>query len=274
MLAQPVPPSPGPKALARPDGATIAYHRLHRKQRKRDDAGAAAGVVFLGGYRSDMTGAKALALEDACARAGRAFVRFDYRGHGQSQGRFEDLVLGDWIDDALRVIDGLTEGPQVLVGSSMGGWIMLHAALRRPDRVAGLVGVAAAPDFTEDLMWARFAPAERETLMRDGVLLLPSAYSGEPTPVTRALVDDGRARLLLAGPIAIGCPVRLLHGMADPDVPWEVAPRLAARLASPDVRIMLVKDGDHRLSRPQDLDLLAAAVEDLASARGAHDMPQ
>jgi pimeloyl-ACP methyl ester carboxylesterase len=237
------------------DGATIAFRRT---------PGRGPGVVFLGGYRSDMTGSKALALEAHCREAGRAFVRFDYQGHGASGGRFEDGTIGSWTEDALAVIDAATEGPQVLVGSSMGGWIMLLAALARPGRVAGLVGIAAAPDFTEDLVWDALGPEARGRMLADGRIEEPSAY-GDPYVYTRALVEDGRRRLLLRAPIPLACPVRLLHGMRDPDVPWETSLRLAGRLQAEDVRTTLVKDGDHRLSRPQDLALLLATVEEVAA---------
>jgi pimeloyl-ACP methyl ester carboxylesterase len=217
-------------------------------------------VMFLTGFRSDMTGGKALHLERHCARAGQAYLRFDYRGHGASGGRFEDGCVGDWCEDALAVLDGAVDGPVVLVGSSMGGWIMLLAALRRPERVRGLVGIAVAPDFTHDLILPRLTPEQRLRLDRDGVFLAPSAY-GEPTPITRRLLEDGERHLLLRGPVPIRCPVHLLHGQQDPDVPWQTSLRLAALLESPAVTVELVKDGDHRLSREEDLRRIAAAVD-------------
>ncbi|MGH6720226.1 MAG: alpha/beta fold hydrolase, partial [Alphaproteobacteria bacterium] len=204
---------------------------------------------------------KALALDAQCRESGRAFVRFDYLGHGASSGAFADGTIGRWTDDTLAVLDRLTEGPQVLVGSSMGGWIMLLAALARPERVAGLVGVAAAPDFTEDLMWRTYDEATQRRILEDGAVTMPGTYDGEPYPVTRALIEDGRRHLLLDKPIPIRCPVRLVHGMADPDVPWRTALRLAERLGSPDVIVTLVKDGDHRLAREQDIALMIAQVE-------------
>ena len=241
--------------LAREDGVTIAYRRT---------PGRTPGVVFLGGFRSDMGGTKALALEAHCRGVGRAYVRLDYRGHGESAGRFEDATIGLWAGDAIGVLDAATEGPQILVGSSMGAWIMLLAALARPDRVAGLVGIAAAPDFTEDLIWARYPQAVRETVMREGVYMQPSEYDPNGYPITRGLIEDGRRHLLLRAPIDLGCPVRLLHGMRDPDVPWQTALRIAERLTSDDVTVTLIKDGDHRLSREQDIARICAAVDGLA----------
>ncbi len=209
-----------------------------------------------------MQGSKALALEAWCAERGQAFLRLDYAGHGQSGGVFEEGTIGSWTADAGAVIDAVAPGPILLVGSSMGGWIALLLALERPGRVTALVGVAAAPDFTEDLMWESMMPHEREALARDGVLHAPSAY-GEPTPVTRRLIEDGRTRLLLRAPIPIRCPVRLVQGQRDPDVPWERALHLAQRLESDDVQVLLIKDGDHRLSRDADL---AALCETVAGA--------
>jgi pimeloyl-ACP methyl ester carboxylesterase len=230
----------------RGDGVELAW--AHR-------SGNAPTVVFLPGYRSDMNGEKATALAGFCAERGQAMLRLDYSGHGISGGRFEDGTIGRWCDDALAVLDRQSEGSVVLVGSSMGGWIALHVALARKERIAGLVGIAAAPDFTETLMWQAMTFEQRATLMRDGVLVVPSQYS-DPYPITRALIEDGRERLLLSNPIAIDCPVRLLHGQCDPDVPWEVALRIAEQVTSQDILVTLVKDGDHRLSRPQDLGLL------------------
>jgi pimeloyl-ACP methyl ester carboxylesterase len=236
--------------LDRGDGVKLAWARLE---------GRSPTVVFLPGFRSDMTGDKATALAAFCAERGQAMIRFDYSGHGSSSGSFQDGTIGHWTEDALAVIDRLSGGKLVLVGSSMGGWVTLLAACARPDRVAVLIGIAAAPDFTETLMWEAMTFEERAALMRDGVLDVPSQY-GEPYPITRALIEDGRKRLLLNGPIAIDCPVRLLHGQQDADVPWETALRIAEQLTSQDVEIVLVKDGDHRLSRPHDLELLCRTL--------------
>jgi pimeloyl-ACP methyl ester carboxylesterase len=241
--------------IAAADGTELAYARR---------AGAGPVVVFLPGFRSDMEGTKALALDAWAARNGRAMLRFDYAGHGASGGWFEDGTIGRWADDAATAFDRLSEGPAVLVGSSMGGWIALLLALRRPERVAGLVGIAAAPDFTETLIWPELSFEQRAALMTEGRILLPSEY-GDPTPVTRALIEDGRRHLLLDAPIGLHCPVRLLHGQRDPDVPWQVSLLLAERIAGDDVRLHLVKDGDHRLSRPSDLALLETVVAELAA---------
>lgn len=236
--------------LNRGDGIELAWSRTE---------GSGPTVVFLPGFRSDMTGEKARHLAAFCADRGHAMLRFDYSGHGASTGRFEDGTIGRWRDDALAVIDQLVTGKLVLVGSSMGGWIALLAALARPDRVAGLIGIAAAPDFTESLLWDALSFEERNTLMRLGALQVPSQY-GEPSPITRALIEDGRRHLLLGSAIALACPVRLLQGQCDPDVPWELALRIAEQLSAEDVQVLLVKDGDHRLSRQQDLALLSATL--------------
>lgn len=232
-----------PQFLDTEHGTRIAYHRLE---------GHLPGIVFLGGFASDMTGTKALALEAFAREHGRAFVRFDYQGHGQSSGRFEDGTIGRWSRDAIAVLDHLTEGPQVLVGSSMGGWIMLLAALARSGHVAGLLGVAAAPDFTEDLMWATMTAEQRRAVMEAGVFYEPSPY-GESLPITRRLIEEGRSHLLMRGPIPLACPIRLIHGMDDHDVPWRVSLDLQERVQSEDVEIVLVKHGDHRLSDPVDI---------------------
>ncbi len=233
-----------------PNGA-IAWRRRR---------GKGPGVVFLGGYASDMTGTKASFLDAWCATRGWAYLRFDYTGHGASAGRFEDGTIGTWAEDALAAIDGLSEGPQLLVGSSMGGWIMLEVALARPDRVAALVGIAAAPDFTEDLLWARWDEATRARLFDEGRVVEPSADDPAGLVFTRSLIEDGRRRLRLRGEIPFTGPVRLLHGQNDAAVPWQTSLRLAACLASTDVQVSLIKDGDHRLSRPADLALLASTL--------------
>jgi pimeloyl-ACP methyl ester carboxylesterase len=220
-------------------------------------------LVFLPGFGSDMAGSKAVDVAAFCAARGQAMLRLDYSGHGASGGAFTDGTIGRWTEDALAVIATI-EGPLLLIGSSMGGWIALLVARALGARIAGLIGIAAAPDFTERLMWEAMAPPERARLMTEGVLHIPSQY-GPPTPVTRALIEDGRRHLLLDAPIPITAPVRLLHGQADPDVPWEMALRLSERLVSADVQVTLIKDGDHRLSRPRDLALLRMTVAAMLS---------
>jgi pimeloyl-ACP methyl ester carboxylesterase len=236
--------------LARSDGVELAWKRL---------PGRLPTIVFLPGFRSDMEGSKALHLAKVAAARGRAMLRLDYSGHGASGGRFEDGTIGLWTEDALQLVDGLTEGPLLLVGSSMGGWIGLNLALARPNRVAGYVGIAAAPDFTETLIWETMPAAGRAALMDEGVLYTPSDY-GEPLAITRALIEDGRRHLRLRGAIPLRCPIRLLQGQMDPDVPWRTALTLAERAESSDVQVILIKDGDHRLSRESDLGLLEEVV--------------
>ena len=243
-------------SLDRGDGVPLAYALT---------PGASPTLVFLPGFMSDMTGDKALAVDAHAQASGLACLRLDYAGHGASGGAFEDGTISSWTADALHLIDALTSGPLIVIGSSMGGWIALLVALARPERVVGLIGIAAAPDFTETLMWDAMAPPERETLLRTGVLRVASAYGGEQI-VTRRLIEDGRTQLLLGGPIGIGCPVRLLHGMADPDVPWETALKLARALAATDVQVTLVKDGTHRLSRAADIALLLRVLEEVRQA--------
>jgi pimeloyl-ACP methyl ester carboxylesterase len=250
--------------LDRGDGIELAWSRLD---------GAGPTVVFLPGFRSDMNGDKATALAAFCAARGQAMLRFDYSGHGASGDQFEHGTIGRWAQDALTVLDRLTVGQVILVGSSMGGWLAFLTALRRPERVAAIVGIAAAPDFTETLMWDAMTFEERARLMREGLLRVPSQY-GEPTTITRALIEDGRKHLLLAQPILLACKVRLLHGQSDPDVPWEMALRTAEQLTTPDVEIILVKDGDHRLSRPRDLALLRRTLAALLAQDGGETLAE
>jgi pimeloyl-ACP methyl ester carboxylesterase len=248
-----------PAFLALPDGRRIAYHRT---------AGTLPGLVFLGGFHSDMTGTKATFLE-ACARSrGRAFLRFDYSGHGASSGDFLEGTIGGWAQDARDAVERLTEGPQLLVGSSMGGWIALLLARRISGRVAGLVGVAAAPDFTEDSMWAGMDEVTRARLAADGRIEVPSDYDDAPYPITRRLIEDGRHHLVLRRPLALPFPVRLLHGDADRDVELGVALRLLAHADCPDMRLTIVKGADHRFSAPEDLELLVETIEAIACRFG------
>ncbi|MEO6298937.1 MAG: alpha/beta fold hydrolase [Paracoccaceae bacterium] len=245
-----------PRFLTTPQGRAIAYHQT---------SGAGPGVVFLGGFRSDMTGTKALFLQEWALREGRAFLRFDYSGHGQSSGDFLDGAIGDWFEDAQAAL-ALTTGPQVLVGSSMGGWISLLLAREMPERIAGLVGIAAAPDFTEDSMWAAFSEVQRAGLMEKGRIALPSEYAVDPYIITRRLIDEGRQRLVLRAPLDLPFPVRLLQGSDDMDVPQDVALRLFGHVTAPDVRLTLVKGADHRFSTPECLSLIVGAVADVSAA--------
>lgn len=210
-----------------------------------------------------MCGTKALFLDDYCRRRGRAFVRFDYFGHGASSGDFARGTVGRWRDDAVAVIDSLTEGRQILVGSSMGGWIMLLAALARPERIAALIGIAAAPDFTEELLWPRLDAAQRREIAEQGGVVLPSEFDPAGYLYTRALIEDGRRHLLLRGMIDLNVPVRLFHGLADRSVPWQLSLRLAERLAGGDISLTLIKNAGHRLSEPADLDRLARILDTL-----------
>ena len=219
--------------------------------------------MFLSGYMSDMSGTKAEALDVWAAERGRAFLRLDYSGCGASGGDFEAGTIGRWRDDALAVIDAVAPGPVVLVGSSMGGWIALLIARARPAQVAALVGIAAAPDFVDWGLWPDLDETQREALMRDGRIELPSGYADSPYVYTRALVEDGRANRVMDGAIGYAGPVRLLQGQADPEVPWRLALDIAERLDSSDVQVSLVKDGDHRLSRAVDLALLTATLDRL-----------
>lgn len=243
-----------PAFIDTPQGTRIAYHFSE---------GNSPTVVFLGGFLSDMAGTKALALETHCQARSQAFLRLDYAGHGASDGKFTDGTIGSWRDDALAVIEAVTDGSLILVGSSMGGWIALLAALALKDRVTGLIGIAAAPDFTDKLMWESFSKAQRRELMEDGSTELASDYGDAPTIITRALIEDGRKHCLLDNEIALEIPVRLIHGMRDEDVPWEWSMRIAGRLAGDDVDVTLVKGGSHSLSGEVDLARLTSILDRL-----------
>jgi pimeloyl-ACP methyl ester carboxylesterase len=234
----------------------------------RARTGSAPGLFWLSGFNSDMRGTKAIALDAWAAERNRACVRFDYSGHGESGGAFVDGTIGRWLEETVAVFEQFCAGPQVVIGSSMGGWMALLLAremARRPARrasLAGLVLIAPAPDFTEELMWKNFSPEARHEIETNGVWLRPSAY-GEPYPITRALIEEGRNHLLLGGSIDVGCPVRILQGAQDPDVPWQHAFALAHRLPADDVVLTMIQDGDHRLSRPQDIARMIAAVAEI-----------
>jgi pimeloyl-ACP methyl ester carboxylesterase len=236
--------------IRRPDGVELAYQWL---------AGHSPAVVFLPGFASDMSGTKATILHETCAARGQAMLRLDYSGHGASGGDFSTGSIGEWTEDAARIIEFATAGaPLLLVGSSMGGWISLLLAQRFAARLNALLLIAPAPDFTE-IIESKLGPAERAALSQQGFFHPPSEY-GPPAPITQKLLDDGRNHLLLAGPIDITCPVRILHGMTDPDVPWRHSLKLAECLKSADIRLIFIKDGDHRLSRDQDLLLLTQTL--------------
>lgn len=240
----------------REDGETIAYLRR---------GGKSPGVVWLGGFHSDMTGTKAQALDAWAEAKGRFYLRFDYFGHGASSGAFRDGTITRWRDDALAVLDHLCVGPQVLVGSSMGAWIALLAARARPERVATLLLLAPAADFTEALVWQRMSPDIRREIMERGEWQRPSSYGDGPYPITRALVEDGRRHLLLDAPVRVDCPVHIIQGMKDPDVPWQHALKLVERLTGNPV-VTLIKDGDHRLSTPDDLERITMELDAILAA--------
>jgi pimeloyl-ACP methyl ester carboxylesterase len=246
--------------LDRPDGERLAWRRID---------GEGPTVVWLGGFRSAMTGTKAEALADWASGCGRAYLRFDYLGHGASSGDFQAKgTITRWREDTLAVLDELTQGPVLLVGSSMGGWIACLAAMARPERVAAMVLIAPAPDFTEKLMAPEIPPDGHAALSADVVWFRPSEY-GDPYPITRALLEDGaRWSILGAEPVPIEVPVRILQGGADPDVPWRHALELAQAIKGCDVVFSLVKDGDHRLSRRQDIERLIAAVDEALRSTG------
>ena len=252
------------KTLSRPDGATIAY-----EQQAPAPNQTGPGVIFLHGLMSDRGGTKARTLAAHCAAKGYGYVRFDMFGHGDSSGRFEDGGVGRWTEDALAILDHVTSGPQILVGSSMGGWVTVRAATARPHRVAGVLGIAPAPDFTEDQMWPGFSPEQREKIMRDGVVEVPSDYNDGPYRISRHLIEDGRRHLVLREDIPITCPVRLLHGQRDTAVPWERSLMLAGKISGKDVEIHLMKDGDHRLSAPHELARICTMLDELIALRTA-----
>ena len=239
--------------LTRENGTSIAYNKLE---------GNLPGLIFMSGFMSDMNGSKALALEQHCQERGLAFLRFDYMGHGNSSGNFADGTIGLWAQNALTAFDELTEGPQIIVGSSMGGWMMILTAVRRPERVAGLVGIAAAPDFTEDLLPKQLTEIQLSKIQEDGFVVIPSEYE-IPYTITKKLLDDGTQHLVLRNEIPLDCPVRLLHGLEDTSVPWKTALKIQNMVRSKDVEVTLIKNGDHRLSREEDLEKLKKTVMEI-----------
>lgn len=238
-----------------PSGRRLAYHR---------GEGDGLGVVFLGGFKSDMQGSKATYLQAWAKNRDRAFLRFDYSGHGQSSGEFTDGCIGDWAQDAAEIIAALTDGPQIIIGSSMGGWIALLLAQTNPERFHALIGIAAAPDFTEDSMWNSFDETQRRSLMQDGQIGLPSEYEDSPYIITRRLIEDGREQRVLLEPLALPFPVRLLHGTADASVKLSVPLRIVEHASGADIRLILVKGADHSFSTPECLALLGETLADIS----------
>lgn len=249
-----------PQILTLPDRA-LAYQQ--RKPKSNQEG--SMGVVFLGGFASDMTGTKATYLDEQCEKAGYGYLRFDYRGHGDSSGAFKDGCMGDWADDAVKIINQLTEGPQILVGSSMGGWIALLVARMQPEKVGGFVGIAAAPDFTDDLIRPVMTPVQDEMLERDGFFYEKEIHEVEEgydqLPITKKLMDDGTKQNILKTPLKMDAPIHLLQGQMDKEVPWKTALKIADHIDGDNITVSLVKDGDHRFSRPQDLVRTWQAIE-------------
>jgi pimeloyl-ACP methyl ester carboxylesterase len=262
-----MPDSPDPRF--EPTFVQVGSENAARRIAVRPRTGRAPGLFWLGGFNSDMKGTKAVALDAWAAEHGRACVRFDYSGHGESEGKFVDGTIGRWLEESLAVFEQFCRGPQVVIGSSMGGWMALLLAREvakspRDASLAGLVLIAPASDFTEELMWKGFSPKIRDEIEGKGVWLRPSQYGdGTPYPITRNLIEEGRNHLLLGGSIDVGCPVRILQGAQDPDVPWQHAFKLVQRLPAEDVVLTMIQDGDHRLSRPQDISRIIAAVAEI-----------
>jgi len=246
-----------PQSIQLPSNERLMYHHIH---------GDSPGVMFLGGFNSSMKGTKATTLESWCRDNRRAYTRFDYRGHGESDGKFEDGSIGDWLQDTLAIIDYIDHQPLVLVGSSMGAWIMLLSAIHRPNRIAGLLGIASAADFTEILFNSRMNDLEREQLVNQGYVKRQSAYDEDPYIYTKKLIEDGRDNLLLDRSIPINVPTRLIHSVDDPDVPWQVSAKILKQLTTNDAELTLLKDAGHRLSRPADLELISHKLKQLLAS--------
>ena len=247
-----------PNQLTIPPSDYIAYHLQKGKPNQ-------PGVIFLGGFMSDMNGTKATALEAFCREQNVTFLRFDYMGHGQSSRSFTEGTIGLWKDNAVTVLRELTQGPQILVGSSMGGWLMLLVALSQPQRICGLIGIASAPDFTEDLIWNLLSATQKQQLMDQGVYDLASEYNAAPYPITEALITEGRNHLLLHHPIALDMPVHLIHGARDEDVPAHISQTLYDNLRTSDKQLTLIEAGDHRLSSPADLAIICQALHKMVT---------
>ncbi len=253
------------KRITKPDGETLAYRRSKARPSTKG-----AGVVYLPGFADDMNGTKALAIEEHCKQQGRAFLRFDYSGNGGSSGDFKDGTISKWTADAIFMIEQLTEGPQVLVGSSMGGWIMFHVALELKSRIVGLIGISASPDFTVIQIEKQLTSKHRSALEKDGFIEVPGYGDHETCIVTKSLIDDGRENLLLAGDDAIQLErqnVRLIHGVNDFLVPHDIALRLQDKLAGNDVQLTMVKDGDHSLREPENLEIILDTLDSISGER-------
>lgn len=247
-----------PLKLKRGNGNFIAYNRLDKKNKNLPE------VLFLGGFKSDMMGTKATFLDKLCQNRDQTFTRFDYFGHGLSSGEFTQGTIGLWLEDTLAMIDQVTEGPLILVGSSMGGWLMILAALARPERIHGLIGIAAAPDFTEELIWASLTETQRLAFLSQGIIQTPSQYENQGFPITLQLVEEGRSHLVFPKPLPIQCPVHLIHGDGDRDVPWELSQRLFKNLNSSEVTLTLIRGGDHRLNTPLALGRLSSLLNEVS----------
>jgi len=240
--------------LILPDGRELAY---------RLTEGNLPGVVFLGGFHSDMTGAKATSMEAYCTSIGQRFLRFDYTGHGQSSGVFTECTISGWKNDALTMLDHVATDENILIGSSMGGWIMLLAALERPQKVKGLLGLASAPDFTENLLWDAMTQEQKNTLLKDKILPIPSCYGQDPYPISLNLIEDGRKNLLLHKEIPLHMPIRLVHGLKDEDVPWQTSLAITEKIQSKNICLTLIKDANHRLSDPAHIEVISQALTSL-----------
>jgi len=251
---------PKPSLLQLDSGHYIAYNKF-----TPTETDSPVGIIFMGGFISDMEGSKALFLEKFAKEKNIPFIRFDYFGHGKSSGKFTDGTIGRWKEDALKVIDELTDAPQILIGSSLGGWISLLSAIERPEKIAALIGIAPAPDFTEELIWDVLKPEEKEILQKEGMYVLPSEYCDDPEeddyPITMNLIEEARSHMLLGNPININCPVRLIHGKKDKDVPYQTSNRIKEKLTSKNVEITFVEDGDHRMSDEKNLEIIKTVLE-------------
>lgn len=238
------------------DGNYIAYHKINSKKNR-------PSILFLGGFMSDMNGTKATALQEYCENKGYGYIRFDYFGHGQSSGKFTEGTIGRWKNNVLTVLDELTDSPQIVIGSSMGGWLMLLAALERPEKILSLIGIASAPDFTEDLIWNIMTKEQKKELSDNGIYMLKSDYGDEAYPIRLNLIEEGRNHLLLKNNININIPVRLIHGMKDEDVPASFSTNLAMQLTSNDVKVKLIENGDHRMSTKENIELIFNTIEEI-----------